>query len=381
MNKHLKKLYTFFRNLYFTITDDFIFPLLQTLTNGIFLVYRKFNKGNGGRTLILTQDRIGDCIIRMALLEKYSCYFKDIYFLISKENYDLFRNLSDKLIILDNKKMNRNFIYRWKFISKINFLNFDNIVFSVPMNALDNNKIFNRFLISENKFYNEDKCDTKYVLDEQVKLFNNITGQNIKVSEIKTDLTKYLPDKKFNIDHKLFDEDYIVINMGAHDKGRMYPLDKFEIVFQYLLQMGEKIVFLGRGKNDSEYFEGLMKTAKGNSGKVINLIDKLSLPESLFVIKNSKMFIGVESGLWNASYSLNIPSVVIYGGGHFGRFMHQDESIGYVYKKMDCYKCKWNCRYVDVNVESAKCISDIEPEKIIDSIRKKWNKEIVYESK
>ena len=48
---------------------------------------------------------------------------------------------------------------------------------------------------------------------------------------------------------------------------------------------------------------------------------------------------------------MNVPTFIILGGGHFGKFIPTGSSISSfeyshpIYSSMSCFNCNWNCRY------------------------------------
>ena len=59
--------------------------------------------------------------------------------------------------------------------------------------------------------------------------------------------------------------------------------------------------------------------------------------------------------------------VAIIGGGNYGRYLPYLESDRriYLYHKMECFGCEWNCIY-----KERHCITDLEVGTVIESIKK-----------
>ncbi len=347
------------------------------------------------KTLILTNDGIGDAVIRLNLLERYADYFgyENTYFLASTNNVEVIRLISKNVIVIDRNEFKKNLSYKKNILMNLNKLTFDQIINVINRAVLYNEAIirdvnanykvayegeeiekigFYRKTNNENydyiipsidfeKKFSVNSHGVTYILKHETKIFNNITNSNLELLEAKTDLKKYLiKNIRYDIERP-----YIVFGMGASQKGRMYPVEKLVKVIEDL--DNEKMVFLGKGLMDEEYYDNVISNLS-KCNNIINLTSKLNLSESFEVIKNSTMFIGVESGLWNAAYALDVPSIVIYGGGHWGRFMHNDKKTRYVYKKMKCYFCRWKCEFQD-SYEYYKCISEIPADEIIENIK------------
>lgn len=360
----LRKIYSIFKIILCFIHDAVILIC--------FYVYKIANKTRTlpEKILILTNDNIGDAVVRIEYIKKYMDYYGEdnVYFLASEANKSIVSLISKNVITYDRKLFRGNIFYTIKFFQNINkykFIKLISLVFSEHFDL----KFIGQLLIDV-KYINAgyDNGDCNYIFDNLTRQYNEITGSNYSNEKFKPNLNKYLSSsatKKYNIPNV-----YITLGMGASAKIRVYSANKFAKIINYLIEKDITIVLLGNGHIDEEFFRQLSSYVNCSNSNIINLINKTSLIDTLQIIKNSKLFIGVESGLWNCSYALQIPSIVIYGGGHFGRFKHQSDKIKYIYNKMDCFECNWNCIYSNENNEVAKCISTIEPEAVIYAIKK-----------
>jgi ADP-heptose:LPS heptosyltransferase len=138
-------------------------------------------------------------------------------------------------------------------------------------------------------------------------------------------------------------------------------------VLVYIVSKGYLPVILGAGKEDEDFWNSVFSKSL-LFHKVVCLVSRLTVRESMSVISDSEIFLGTESGMWNLSYILDKPSVVIYGGGDYGNFMHKDLKIHYVtVKDKSCFRCKWYCSNYDEGGH-AKCIYDITEKDIISAI-------------
>lgn len=345
------------------------------------------------KVLLLCNDIIGDTIIRLGIMQKYINYFgyENTYFLTFNFNYEIVKLVTDKIILVDKEKFKNDENYKRAVIDDINSMKFYNMVNLITYRGVLLNELFARELkipikiayegeeadkkywtmlnneaytsiipcIDKNKQFSLKNKGITYVLVHQLELLNYVTKKNYKLEDVKPNLKKYV-----NSDYNLnILNNSIVFGMGASKEGRMYPYDKFAMVLKQISSLNYSFIFLGKGQCDKEYLDNLLKQVPELKKKAINFIDKLSIVESFKIISKAKLFVGVESGLWNASYALGVPSVVIYGGGHFGRFMHQSSNIKYIFKPMNCYFCRWECKY-----DCVKCIKELDYKEIVQSI-------------
>jgi ADP-heptose:LPS heptosyltransferase len=121
---------------------------------------------------------------------------------------------------------------------------------------------------------------------------------------------------------------YAVLGIGARYKKKEYP--HFRELAK-ILSRRLKVVLIG-DKRDYE-------RSKGWEG-VLNLCGKLSLSESLEVLKGAKFFVGNDSGATHMARAVGTPVAVIYGGTHpcLGFAPYPDEGI-VISKNLSCSPC------------------------------------------
>jgi len=122
--------------------------------------------------------------------------------------------------------------------------------------------------------------------------------------------------------------EYVVLGIGARYRKKEYPHYR---ELAKILSRRLKVVLIG-DKRDYE-------RSKGWEG-VLNLCGKLSLSESLAVLKGAKIFVGNDSGATHMARAVGTPAVVIYGGTHpcLGFAPYPDEGI-VITKNLACSPC------------------------------------------
>jgi ADP-heptose:LPS heptosyltransferase len=90
---------------------------------------------------------------------------------------------------------------------------------------------------------------------------------------------------------------------------------------------------------------------------VINLCGQVTLRQTAELLKRCRLAVGVDSALAHMSCAVNTPNVIVFGGGHFGRFMPYSPLTSVICFPLECYGCNWNCRY-----DRPYCIQAILPE-------------------
>lgn len=154
---------------------------------------------------------------------------------------------------------------------------------------------------------------------------------------------------------------YIVLFAGVRTRERFY--DRY---WEALKGFNHFIIVLGSGKDYDLNQEQLDKSGC----KGLNLSGKLSLRQSIAIIKLAKLAVGGETGLAHAACAVGTPNVILLGGGHYGRFMPYNSLTSIIDNKTNCFQCNWFCK----SGLNYKCIKEIKPSKIKEAINKCLNK-------
>jgi len=99
---------------------------------------------------------------------------------------------------------------------------------------------------------------------------------------------------------------------------------------------------------------------------VLDRCGTMSLTELIELIGDASLVVTNDTGMVHIAAALRVPTVVIVGGGDFGKFLPYPAAaadsgikLDVVYHKLDCYQCAWRCIYdPDVNGKPP-CIRDI----------------------
>ncbi len=347
-------------------TIDIIFTCLI-----YFFRFKKYDITSN--VLIVVPDGIGDNILRLEVIKNYIEYFKckSIYFLISEETgvKELIYSINKEntsFIDFSLKKFSRNPFYRFFKNKALNQYNFSSIVLLYTIESRVAEVLEKSFRAHNTFFYRTDNI-FNYALLDDISLFKKVTNIDLDINLLKTNLQSIVKNNLYS--DSTIPSEYIVIGIGSSSVSRTYPITKFLPVLEWLGVNNYTMIFLGKGLEDEKYYNKLISLSSIIKNQSINLIGKLSLLDSFQVLRKAKFFVGVESGLFNAASFLGIPLIVIYGGGHYGRFKHINDKAIYVSSTMNCFGCNWqNCPYGSLRFKSAKCISNIESKEIIAAI-------------
>jgi len=76
-----------------------------------------------------------------------------------------------------------------------------------------------------------------------------------------------------------------------------------------------------------------------------NLCGQTTIRQLAAIISKAKVCVTCESAAAHIAAVVNMPHIVLLGGGHFGRFMPYADTTHLVYNKMNCFNCNWKCSY------------------------------------
>jgi ADP-heptose:LPS heptosyltransferase len=160
------------------------------------------------------------------------------------------------------------------------------------------------------------------------------------------------------------DVNYAVLNPGSNEYGRRWPLAKYRQLATALIEKGMHVVFVGgRGERPG--------AIDADDGRIIDLIGRTDLPQLLDIINHARIVISNDTGPAHLSIAMGTPTLVVVGGGHFGCFVPYPEEVRpdharFVYHKMDCYHCFWNCPKRATKFEVFPCVEAVTFEQVLE---------------
>ncbi|MCS6894585.1 MAG: glycosyltransferase family 9 protein [Bacteroidia bacterium] len=154
---------------------------------------------------------------------------------------------------------------------------------------------------------------------------------------------------------------FIAAVVGAGGRARIPPLSLFQTLLQRLKRrMGMPVRLLGT-LSDRKFAAALK-----DSDDVEDYTGRLSLIEAIKSVASASLVISPETGLGHIACTLGIPTLVIAGGGHWGRFIPYPPEGAFPLKvithEMACFGCGWMCKYQLSRNHPYPCIAQLSPE-------------------
>ena len=164
---------------------------------------------------------------------------------------------------------------------------------------------------------------------------------------------------------------FVVLAPSASFPGKRWPVESFKAFLE--LALGEKefsglqfVISAGPNDDFCTQFDDLCKRYPG---RVLNLQGKLTLKESIFLLKKAHFCLGNDTGIPHLAESVGIPTLVILGptGEQFGFYPHLSGSDT-LSLPLWCRPCSSNGKGACIRSERF-CLTRITPEMLLDKVK------------
>jgi len=323
-------------------------------------------RNGGDKVLLLPTGGIGDNAMAISVYQKCKEMYGDNLYILggNKEIADyleikyLKRNLKNTYKIFRTKYGKIIDLCTWREHKYINYLNGKEIIGYDELKKEDKNYSW----FEKNKLqYKTKKNYTKiitgenyeYMVDHYKHYYEELFHEKSK--EIKINRKK-LEKKDIN--------NVIAIGLYSAGEEKNYPNEKWCEIFKYILKNYSKadIYLMGKGTKDFDVAESIVNFLKDS--RIKNKVDKYTLTETINVLLHSKLFIGIDSSLYNIAYILRKKNICILSQIDGKRFEHTKYCKIIKSPEMSCARCKGHC----IREINGECVKKIPVEQIIQAI-------------
>ena len=349
------------------------------------------------KLLILRKDMLGDILMFYPTLktyrDKYTNY--NITLILNDSFQSLSPLLSDfeNIIWFNHNKYRNNFFYRRSFLLNLKRAGYNTAIYPAFSREPAGN-----FMMKISKAENIIGCDGDTVLlskEEKIKtnklytklitvpneithdlhrnkyIVEQITGQVCSVNFPTVDIKKLTNEKAEHIvkQNNLSNNNFAIMFPGAGGAYRMWPIENFSKVADYLIKKNTTPIICGSFKEN--YLALKLISLSENPKKIINLCGQTDLPTMAHLLAKSQVYVGNDTGIAHLSLAVNTETAVLLGGGHFGRFFPylNNPKCHIIYdKNMTCKNDNWKCvKDFKANIP-APCIKNITVSEAISEI-------------
>jgi heptosyltransferase-1 len=374
-----------------------VFDYVKSLIKEIFyLLLTVLNGRNQRKTALLVVQiaGIGDLIVGNSILPHLRRLYPDhhIAYLVKKSHTPLIEGCPfiDEIIEYPEKTISTNLKVRWSFFSRIAKSGFDIVIYPYRSRTISVEEII--FLASaretisyEGNVNGPDADQYKKNMRKYTKLFPHDQEATHELDTHKLflewlgcqEINKLTPlvwtadndqeiagkcENTFHFDWR--SRPYVIFFLGALSSIRYWQISKYIEIGQKIFHRYPDIsIAICGGPNEVILGKEICGKLQGD---VMDLCGKTDLRELAFLLKNSDLYLGSETGAYHLAVALGTPNICILGGGMFGKFapyhFELDRNMS-VYKNMDCFGCYWNCCYY-----KSLCIENISTEMVWDKV-------------
>jgi ADP-heptose:LPS heptosyltransferase len=338
----------------------------NALSFGFIFIFSKLDDKSSEKKklLCINTEKMGDLVLASDFLFSLGkCSLYDEKLILINESYkDLldWGKMNYRVIPLNKKKYRYNLLYRIQIIKRIKREGINKIINFTPERGWINDELT---LVTKAKEKFAINNNTRYLMTWISNYNSKIYTGFISSSSINQyeNLKNFLLKEKIEIMNNYYDsknreeENYICIAPYSVGTAETWGLEKYsQLIKKLALEI--KIILLG---DFSEYV-----TLKRKYGSIsnVNISQNYNLSEITCIIKNSKLFIGNDSGLTHIAHNLGVDTIAIIGGGCYGIFFPYKNSLKttYFYNKLDCFQCNWQCIY-----EKRYCLENVSLEDVL----------------
>ncbi|QWR76924.1 glycosyltransferase family 9 protein [Candidatus Magnetomonas plexicatena] len=330
-------------------------------------------------------DAIGDCILSMGMLREIKQgFFCNAYITVLCQSHvaELYESCPfvDKVISFDKQRAYLDIAYQTEVIQKLRLLGADMAINSVysrePLSDIFTlqsgatvtigydgdlvNKMTPELKKENNQLYTKlvKRCGT--VFSEPMRHEEFLQALGLTPNAIKPAI--YLRDEDMAYADRFFSENglksstTIALFPGASHPGKIYKY--YHLALNHFKDFDVVIL----GGEDVDVI--LKKTGADFNVRFFDLSGKTTLRQCAALLSRCLVYFGADSAGAHMSCALGVPTVVVLGGAHVGRFFPYNKSTTTVSVPLVCYDCNWDCKY---NV--CHCIDAISCEMVIEALR------------
>ncbi len=349
---------------------------------GIFFILKKILPNaeiKKNTVLFVNTGEIGDLIVSSILLENPQILesYPRVDFLIKEKYLQLFQNYSGKIDFIGYNylKYKYSIKYKYNLIRNLRKKGYEKCIHLSAAKGILNEELVHligaKELITINNFVkylgsrlgkyflkNYTYILAEEVLNEYAKHYALMKWLNKKKCKFHFNSNQLFGHIKKNIEIK---DNNIIIAPFSSAGNRDWKPEYFKIIIDQLSSRF-KIILIGSLNQKKR-----LTLLAGKNKNVTVLAGNLKLNEIPKLLANSKLFIGLDSGITHIALKIGIPLIAIIGGGEFGRFFpyRESEKVRFLFHEMDCFLCHWEC-----SKNEKYCLTDVTPEMVINEVNK-----------
>ena len=364
----------------------FVFTLADFIGNFTNLIRSNHKSGNGtdfnpNKILLIQLDKIGDIVLSTPAVEALRSSFPkaNIDFLSSCETDKLLINNPNlnKIVVFDSILFNfkrLRILHVFKNILLLKKLRAESYDILIDLRA-DIRSIFIMWLIGGKRRISQEIRSGGFLLTD-IAPYKGINHETRR----KLDIVEYISGKKWckvpakQVYYDAVDKEYVdsllrsynadayaVIHATAGWRYREWPGEYFLKTSKWIKNNLNIKVFWVGSRNEWRNLEKFIHDEEG----IHNLSGKLTLNQLAYLLKNTRLFIGNDSGVMHIADSFEIPVIALFGPNDPVRYGPTGKNAEVIYRKVKCSPCSQTACNLRPN-----CMERITVDEVISAIKK-----------
>lgn len=166
----------------------------------------------------------------------------------------------------------------------------------------------------------------------------------------------------------------IVLNASASNPRKMWSTANFARVVQEMANSFKtQVFFLGSAKDAEVYEQVLAHITQPLNIQPVNLCGKTTILESVELLKQMNIVIGVDSGIMHLAAGVNVPTIAIFGPMSEIKWAPQADNSFVITSKVPCRPCGLSRQCKEYLI----CLNSISPREVIAIAAKYLNKTVI----
>ena len=170
----------------------------------------------------------------------------------------------------------------------------------------------------KNKFFGGQKNEIDTNLEIIAPLLRSKPAPQNKIIYSQSESDKVLAYERY-----IGVDKYVVLHLGARDKSRRWPSERFAECINYINNTYQLTCLLVGGPDDNEVNNECLKLV--NSKQNFNVVGEFNLIEFAALCDRASLFVGNESGPLHIAAAMNTPNIALFGPGVHGVFYPKNE--------------------------------------------------------
>ncbi len=324
------------------------------------------------KILIIQTAFPGDAILTLPMIQKLSEREQDslIDVMAIPSTSEIFQSspFVNNVLIIDKRKKDKSVFSVFRIAKKIRMNNYDMII--SPHRSFRTSMIVLLSRVEETIGFEISSFSWVYKYKIKHDLSLHEVQRNLSLIGEKNSGWKIQPEVKMKTVVGILPENFcsgkiVAIAPGSVWETKKYPKEYFEQIVLKLIDKKYSVLLIG-GKEDIELCESLNNS---DGEKIINLAGKLSIVESISILKKCSLLISNDSAPTHMGMAAGIPVLTIYCSTipAFGFYPFNNKSRFLSYDNLSCKPCGIH-GHKSCPLKTFECAKQLKPEFIYNEI-------------